>query len=396
MKKLLILLCLLILIPAGNAYADAAIGGAYEGDVYRNAWLDISFTPVKKFEFRSGVNLGAVSLNKTDAETVSRQDARDFNEAVAFEYYNGQSNSVTLKVINPAQEQTRLGIVANADDYLAKCIERDKARASELVVGEPYDAVLAGQAYKAYLQELPSASLKIRTYVREQDGLLVVIVIRASQDTDNMLALFESCFGNYDDGAAQVKPQMDMGEYFSGGYRNAWLELDFNVQTSMKTKGRFFDPKQRPQEYWFSDTGEHLERIQVDGDVSEIRAFAYDMTKPRVSVLDVRVVNMGEQILNREYVKSAEEYIAFRQMVEPESLGGKIDYSATKTLTLGSKQFLSYEYRVPVGGFYVRVYVRQVDNWLLVIEMSTVAKEKEMKEAQEIFALFEKGFSKYK
>lgn len=405
MKKLLILLCVLVSAAAGNVHAAASIGGAYEGKVYRNAWMGLSFTPTDKLS-QMPLSDKITTLYKTDADTLSKLAARDFDEAVAFFYImEGFGGSVTLSVINPEREQKKLGKVESFDDYLAKVTALDKELPGQPEVSAPFDAVLAGRPYKAW-NRASSNGQGGRTYVREQDGLLVVIAMATTAMTDDagkLLSQFESCFGPYEGSAIATapapapapipaKPPKEVGEYFNGGYRNAWLELNFNAPGGENVTGRFFNSKERPQDYWFSDTGERLERIVVDGDVSEVRAFAYNLTSPRTSAVDVRVINMGKRIDNAEWVKNTSEYIAYKQRTGPESMGGKIDYSATKSVVLGGKQFMTYEYKSPFGTC-VRVYVRQVDNWLLVVEMSAFAKD--FKETREVFTLFENGFSKY-
>lgn len=412
MKKLMILLFFLVLVVAGNVYAAASIGGAYEGKVYRNAWMGLSFTPTNKLS-KMGLNDEMAALYKTDAETLSRLAARDFDEAAAFYYVvEGFGGAVTLSVINPEREQKELGKIENFDDYLAKAAVLDQKKPGRPEVSAPYDAVLSGRTYKAW-NLVSSTGSKARTYAREQDGLFVVITMTTTSmtdDADGLLSLFESCFGPYEEGSSvakvlakpstgkgsaisKVNPAADAGTYFDGGYRNAWLKLNFNAPAGKNVTGRFFDSKQRPRDYWFSDTGERLERILVDGDVSEVRAFAYNLTSPRTSTVDVRMINMGQRIDNAEWVKNAAEYIAYQQRVGPESLGGKIDYSAAEPMDLGGKRFTAYEYKSPFGTC-VRVYVRQVDNWLLVVEMGAFAND--FKEAQEVFTLFEKSFSNYK
>lgn len=389
-------------VNAGDKAPDGKFDiGEYDRDTYTNSWLGMSFTAQKKF-ISASLGDDNLAFYKTDEASKQKLGARDFDKAWALNYMlEGMGGRLSLYVVNLDKEQENLGVVKDCDDYIDKFIAYTKEDTKILTpqFSEVYDAVLGGQNFKAFEASVLSGEMQTRYYVRQIDNFLVVVEMVAAKNASRNAAVFadfEASFTKYDADAAlaqtAAKPAMDMGEYTADGYRNAWLGLAFTAPAGKKVSGDFSTVKESPGNYWFSDTGDSRRRIMAGTDIDEIYAFAYKFTTPLMGSVSVKVVNMEERIRNIEYVKSAAEYIAFEQRDELERLNVKIDYSPVTTAILGGREFLTYEYKTPFN-ICARIYVRQIDNWLLVVEMGALTKKE--KAARDIYKIMEGCFSKY-
>lgn len=211
MKRLIILICVLALLTAGNVYAQDVKGedmpggefslGEYGPGTYINGWMGLRFTAGDKY-LALKFSDRELTFFQTDEESLRRLDMQFFETAWAFSYAGGEKldRGVDLYVRSLRVQLDDLGYISDRDDYIAKFIAYTikNNQISKAEFSDVYDAVLGGRNFKAF-DLMIMGKLEKRYYIQQLGKLLVVVEMTAIGKDNREEALDEmaACFTKY-------------------------------------------------------------------------------------------------------------------------------------------------------------------------------------------------------